>query len=68
MTTIVLADDHQIVRQGLRALLEAEPDFSVTGEASDGLEVAEVVQRLDRMCCCWISRCRDLVALKSSDR
>ena len=47
MTTIVLADDHQIVRQGLRALLEAEPDFSVTGEASDGLEVAEVVQRLE---------------------
>ncbi len=44
MTTIVLADDHQIVRQGLRALLEAEPDFSVTGEAADGLEVADLVQ------------------------
>ena len=44
MTTIVLADDHQIVRQGLRALLEAEPDFSITGEAADGLEVADLVQ------------------------
>ena len=44
MTTIVLADDHQIVRQGLRALLEAEPGFSVTGEAADGLEVADLVQ------------------------
>ena len=47
MTTIVLADDHQIVRQGLRALLEAEPEFSVTGEASDGLEVAAMVEELE---------------------
>ena len=47
MTTIVLADDHQIVRQGLRALLEAEPEFSVTGEASDGLEVAALVEQLE---------------------
>ncbi len=36
-TTIVLADDHQVVRQGLKALLEAEPDFRVVGEAGDGL-------------------------------
>ena len=46
MTAIVLADDHTIVRQGLRLLLEAEPDFSVVGEASDGLEVADLVDRL----------------------
>lgn len=44
MTTIVLADDHQIVRQGLRALLEAEPDFSVIGDAADGLEVVPLVE------------------------
>lgn len=44
-TTIVLADDHQVVRQGLRALLEAEPEFAVVGEAADGLEAAEVVER-----------------------
>ena len=31
-TTIILADDHQVVRQGLRALLEAEADFSVLEE------------------------------------
>jgi two-component system response regulator NreC len=43
VTTLVLADDHHIVRQGLRALLEAEPDFSILGEAADGLEVAGVV-------------------------
>jgi len=46
MTTIVLADDHHVVRQGLRSLLEAEPDFSVVGEAGDGLEAAQLVERL----------------------
>lgn len=45
-TTIVLADDHVVVRQGLRALLEAEPDFAIVGEAADGLEVADLVERL----------------------
>lgn len=38
MTTILLADDHTIVRQGLRALLEEEPDLTVIGEAGSGLE------------------------------
>jgi len=46
MTTIVLADDHHVVRQGLRSLLEAEPDFSVVGETGDGLEAAQQVERL----------------------
>lgn len=46
MTTIVLADDHTIVRQGLRALLEAEEDFSVIGESADGAEVTELVTKL----------------------
>ncbi len=45
-TTILLVDDHHVVRQGLRALLEAEPDLSVVGEAADGLEVAKLVERL----------------------
>ena len=46
MTTIALADDHQVVRNGLRVLLEAEPDFSVVGEAGDGLEAVRLVERL----------------------
>jgi len=46
MTTIVLADDHHIVRKGMRALLEAEPDFCLIGEASDGLETVQLVERL----------------------
>ncbi len=44
--TIVLADDHRIVRQGLRRLLEAANGFAVVGEAADGLEVAGLVERL----------------------
>lgn len=45
-TTIVLADDHQIVRQGLRALLGAESDMRVIAETGDGLEAVELVERL----------------------
>lgn len=46
ITTIVLADDHRIVRQGLHALLTAEADFKVVGEAGDGREALEQVKRL----------------------
>ncbi len=46
MTTIVLADDHHIVRQSLRALLEAETDFRIVGEAATGLEAVELIERL----------------------
>lgn len=45
MTTIVLADDHCIVRQGLRALLAAEPGLRVVAEAADGLEALQIVER-----------------------
>jgi DNA-binding NarL/FixJ family response regulator len=45
-TTIMLADDHKIVRQGLRVLLEAEPDFHLVGEAGDGLEAVQMIERL----------------------
>jgi DNA-binding NarL/FixJ family response regulator len=46
MTTIVLADDHHVVRQGLRVLLEGQPDFQLVGEAGDGLEAIQSVERL----------------------
>jgi two-component system response regulator NreC len=39
---IVLADDHIVVRNGLRLLLERQPDFQVLGEASDGREVVQL--------------------------
>ncbi len=44
--TIVLADDHELVREGVRCLLEIEDDFDVIGETSDGLQVVPLVQRL----------------------
>ena len=44
--SIVLAEDHHVVRQGLRALLAAETDFVVVGEAASGLEVAPLVERV----------------------
>jgi DNA-binding NarL/FixJ family response regulator len=44
--TIVLADDHHVVRQGLRALLQAEPDFSIVGEAADGREALTLIEGL----------------------
>ena len=47
MTTIVLVDDHQIVRQGLKILLEAEADFTVVGEAADGLVGMDLVRKLN---------------------
>ena len=46
MATIVLADDHHVVRQSFRLLLEAQPDFRVLGEAASGLEAIEVSERL----------------------
>lgn len=46
MITIVLADDHKIVRQGIKAMLQAEVDFNVIGEAADGLEAVRMVKCL----------------------
>ncbi len=46
MTTILLADDHAVVRQGLKALLEDEPDFKVIGEAGSGLEAIRLASEL----------------------
>ncbi len=45
MVTVVLADNHVVVRQGLRALLESDPRVVVVGEAADGLEAVELVKR-----------------------
>jgi two-component system response regulator DegU len=44
---IVIADDHPIVRDGLKKLLLLEDDFEVVGEAGDGREVLSKVQEVD---------------------
>jgi two-component system, NarL family, response regulator NreC len=43
MITILLADDHHVVRQGLRSLIESQPDLNVIAEASDGHEAMEKI-------------------------
>jgi len=42
--SIVLVDDHIVVRQGLKALLTAEPDFEVVGEAENGQQAVALVR------------------------
>jgi DNA-binding NarL/FixJ family response regulator len=43
---IVIAEDHTILREGLRALLSSNPDFEVVGEAQDGREAIRCVEKL----------------------
>ena len=43
---VLLADDHTIVRQGLRVLLEAEPDIVVVGEAESGRQAVQLARKL----------------------
>ncbi|TGE12810.1 response regulator [Hymenobacter elongatus] len=43
MTRIILADDHTILREGIRALLVAEPDFEVVGEAATGRQLLDLL-------------------------
>ena len=46
MIRLLLVDDHAILRDGLRALLSYYPDVEVVGEAEDGLQAIECVERL----------------------
>jgi DNA-binding NarL/FixJ family response regulator len=43
---VVLADDHPIVRSGIRGLLEREPDIAVVAEASDGVAALRLARDL----------------------
>jgi DNA-binding NarL/FixJ family response regulator len=46
MIRIVLADDHDLMRRGIRGLLESEPDFEVCGEAANGREACALTSQL----------------------
>ncbi len=46
MTGLLIVDDEELVRTGLRAVLDAQPDLEVLGEASDGAEVPGLVTKL----------------------
>lgn len=43
---VLLADDHTVVRQGLRMLLDGEPDMTVVGEADNGLQTVQMARKL----------------------
>ena len=45
MTTTIIADDHEIVRRGIRGILESECACTVVAEASDGLAAAQLVEK-----------------------
>lgn len=44
--TVLLADDHSVVREGLQALLQAETDIAVVGQAENGVDAVEMASRL----------------------
>src|SRR5664279_12496 len=46
LTRVLIADDHPLIRSGLRALLARESDFEVVGEAADGYQALELVEQL----------------------
>ena len=46
MTDVLIVDDEVLIRTGLRAIIDAEPGFTVVGEAGDGAEVLPLVRSL----------------------
>jgi two-component system response regulator NreC len=46
MIKVLIADDHAVVRAGLRTLIKSEPDMELAGEASGGVEAIDLVERL----------------------
>lgn len=43
---LIIADDHALLRSGIRSMLAGEPDLEVVGEAADGQEALELCRRL----------------------
>ncbi len=46
-TRILLADDHHVIRHGLRLLIDAEPDLTVVAEAGEGIETVQAALEND---------------------
>ena len=47
MIKVLLADDHPVVREGLRRILGERPDFSIVAEARDGRETVELARKVE---------------------
>lgn len=50
---LMLVDDHDVLREGLKFMLRAEPDLAVVAEAGDGSEALEKLEPLSPTSCCW---------------
>ena len=64
MLKIIIADDHQIVRRGLRMTIEAEKDLKVLAEAVNGTEVLALIKK-QRMTIWFIFQTYQLLKLKN---
>ena len=47
MTSVLLVDDHEMLREGLVAIIESKDQFEVIGQASDGREAVDLVEKLN---------------------
>jgi DNA-binding NarL/FixJ family response regulator len=65
--TVVLVDDEPIVRQGLRTILESEPDIAVVGEAADGAEALALVRRLRPLVVCMDVRMPGIDGIRATE-
>lgn len=65
---ILLADDHALIRSGIRSLLEAVPDFQVVGEAGNGREALDLALRLQPQICLMDITMPELNGLLAADR
>lgn len=68
MIRVLLVDDHPVVREGLRGMLEAEPDLTVAGEAGSGEEAVALARVVDADVILMDLRMRDLDGVGATER
>ena len=62
--SIVLADDHSIVREGLAAFCDARPELHIVGQCADGLAAVEMIKALQPISRSSTCTCRSCTAWK----